>query len=164
MQRLLTKYDTSQADIIRRALQWMAIMETTTEKTPLDNILTYVDRLSNNEHIILDIAHWRLFLNALNGGTKQFLNEVYKTGENHRSEYSEMGLRDVRQVLKFIEKTNWYTLNEESPTSFTLVLTVPESAKFIKSFFEGFFSKYPQRVEITEQDMKLRLKVQGENR
>jgi hypothetical protein len=159
MQKLLSKYDTSQADIIRRALAWMAIMETTTEKTPLDNILTYVDRLSNNEHIILDIAHWRLVLNELNGGSKQFLAEVYKSGEHHRSEYSEMGLRDIRQVLKFIEKTNWYNLNEESPSSFTLVLTVPESTKFIKAFFEGFFSKYPQHVDIVEEDMKLRFKV-----
>jgi hypothetical protein len=159
MQKLLSKYDTSQADIIRRALAWMVIMETTTEKTPLDNILTYVDRLSNSEHIILDIAHWRLFLNSLNGGSKQFLAEVYKTGENHRSEYNEMGLREIRQVLKYIEKTNWYKLNEESPTSFTLVLTVPEAAKFIKAFFEGFFSKYPQHIEIKEEDMKLRVKA-----
>ena len=159
MQKLLTKYDTSQADIIRRALQWMAIMETTTEKTPLDNILTYVDRLASNEHIILDIAHWRMFLNSINGGSKQFLNDVYKTGENHRTEYSEMGLREVRHVLKYIEKMNWYKLNEESPTSFTLVLTVPESAKFIKAFFEGFFNKFNQRVEITEEDMKLRIKT-----
>jgi len=59
--------------------------------------------------------------------------------------------------LEYVEKTNWYKLNIDSKQSFTLVLATLESTKFIKTFFEGFFSKYPQRVEITEEYMKLRI-------
>lgn len=159
IQKYLTKYDTSQADIIRRALNWMNIVEETTEKVSVENILIYVDYLANSEHLILDIAHWKSIFIEIGDGSKKFWDEIYKTGDNHRKEYFDKGIRDIRQILKYIEKTNWYNLKEDSKNSFTLVLATSESSRFIKTFFEGFFSKYPQKVEITEEYMKLRINV-----
>jgi len=159
IQKYLTKYDTSQADIIRRALYWMDIIEETTQKVSVENILTYVDYLSNSEHLILDIAHWRAIFIEIGDGSKKFWDDIYKTGDFHRKEYFDKGIRDIRQILKYVEKTNWYTLKEDSKNSFTLVLAIPESARFIKTFFDGFFSNYPQKVEIAEEYMKLRINV-----
>ncbi len=159
IQKYLVKYDTSQADIIRRALVWMDIMEEATGKTSLENILKYVDYLADNEHLIIDIAHWKAIFIEIGEGSKNFWNEVYKIGDSHRKEYLDRGIRDVKQILKHIEKTNWYRLKEDSKNSFTLVLATLESEKFIKTFFEGFFNKYPQKVEITEEYMKIRINV-----
>jgi hypothetical protein len=159
IQKYLTKYDTSQADIIRRALYWMDIIEETTEKVSVESILTYVDYLANSEHLILDIAHWRAIFIEIGDGSKKFWDNVYKTGDFHRKEYFDKGIRDIRQILKYVEKTNWYTLKEDSKNSFTLVLAIPESSRFIKTFFDGFFSNYPQKVEIAEEYMKLRINV-----
>lgn len=159
IQKYLTKYDTSQADIIRRALYWMDIIEETTEKVSVESILTYVDYLANSEHLILDIAHWRAIFIEIGDGSKKFWDNVYKTGDFHRKEYFDKGIRDIRQILKYVEKTNWYTLKEDSKNSFTLVLAIPESSRFIKTFFDGFFNNYPQKVEIAEEYMKLRINV-----
>jgi len=159
IQKYLQKYDTSQADVIRRALNWMNIIEENTEKVSVENMLTYVDYLANSEHLILVIAHWKSIFIEIGEGTKKFWDEVYKTGDCHRKEYFDKGIRDIRQILQYIEKANWYNLKEDSKNSFTLVLATSESAKFIKTFFEGFFSKYPQKVTLTEEYMKIRINV-----
>lgn len=159
IKKYLTKYNTSQADIIRRALNCLETIEDATEKAPLQDILTYIDYLANKEHLILDIAHWKSIFTEIGEGSKKFWDEVYTIGDAHREEYFDKGIRDVKQVLEYVEKTNWYKLNIGSKQSFTLVLAVLESTKFIKTFFEGFFSNYPQRVEITEEYMKLRINV-----
>ncbi|DAC72194.1 MAG TPA: hypothetical protein DSN98_06420 [Thermoplasmata archaeon] len=157
--KYLAKYDTSQADIIRRALQWMDIMETATDKVVLENILAYVDYLADGEHLILDIAHWKSIFIEIDEASKKFWDAVYKSGDFHRKEYFDKGIKDVSQILKFIEKANWYNLKEDSKNSFTLVLAILESTRFIKTFFEGFFSNYPQKIEITEEYMKIRINI-----
>ncbi|MEA2055412.1 MAG: hypothetical protein U9O49_01105 [Candidatus Thermoplasmatota archaeon] len=159
IKKYLSKYNTSQADIIRRSLSCLDTIEEATEKTQLDSILTYVDYLANKEHLIIDIAHWKSIFIEIGDGSKKFWDEVYKIGDAHRKEYFDKGIREVKQVLEYIEKTNWYKLNAGSKSSFTLVLAAAESAKFIRTFFEGFFSKYPQKVEIKEEYMKIRIVV-----
>jgi len=159
IQKYLAKYNTSQADVIRRALNLMDIIEGVNDRVSLENTLTYVDYLANSEHVILDIAHWKSIFVEIGDGSKKFWDDVYKTGDFHRKEYFDKGLRDVPQILKYIEKTNWYNLKEDSKNSFTLILAISESAQFIKTFFEGFFSNYPQKVEITEEYMKIRINI-----
>jgi hypothetical protein len=159
IQKYLKKYDTSQADIIRRALNYMDIVEEATEKSSVENILTYIDFLADSEHLILDIAHWKSIFIEIGGGSKKFWDDVYKTGENHRKEYFDKGIKEVRQILKYIEKTNWYNLKEDSKNSFTLILATQGSSRFIKTFFEGFFSNFPQKVDISEEYMKIRINV-----
>ena len=159
IKKYVSKYNTSQADIIRRSLSCLETVEETTEKTSLDSVLTYVDYLANKEHLIIDIAHWKSIFIEIGDGSRKFWDEVYKIGDSHRKEYFDKGIREVKQVLEHIEKTNWYKLNIDSKSSFTLVLASLESTKFIKIFFEGFFSKYPQKVEIEEEYMKIRIRV-----
>ena len=159
IQKYLQKYDTSQADIIRRALLWMEVMEQAIERVPIEDILKYVDYLADREHVILDIAHWKAIFTEIGDGSKKFWDAVYRSGDFHRKEYFDKGIKDVKQVLEHVEKTNWYTLKEDSKNSFTLVLAISESSKFIETFFEGFFSNYPQKVDITEEYMKLRINV-----
>jgi hypothetical protein len=159
IQKYQTKYDTTQADIIRKALYWMNIMEGPAEQVSVQNILTYVDYLANNEHLILDIAHWKSIFIEIGEGSKKFWDDVYKTGDFHRKEYFDKGIRDVKSILKYIEKTNWYRLKEDSLHSYTLILATSESVRFIKTFFEGFFSNFSQKVEITEENMKIRINV-----
>lgn len=159
IQKYQTKYDTTQADVIRRALHWMSIIEEPAEKVSVENILTYVDYLGDNEHLILDIAHWKSIFIEIGEGSKKFWDDVRKTGDFHRKEYFDKGIRDVQQILNFIEKTNWYSLKVDSKNSFTLILATSESVRFIKTFFEGFFSNFPQKIEITEENMKIRINV-----
>lgn len=159
IKKYLAKYNTSQADIIRRGLNCLETMEETTEKAPLENILAYVDYLADNEHLIVDIANWKSFFIEIGKGSKNFWDEVYKIGDSHRTEYFDKGIREIKQILEFVEKTNWYHLKVDSKNSFTLILAVAESSKFIKTFFEGFFSKYSQEVKVAEEFMKIRINI-----
>lgn len=149
IEEYLSKYNVSKAGIIRKALQCLKNMEELREKIPLENIMTYIDYLANMEHIIVDVAHWKSIFSEIGKGSEKFWDEVYKIGEAHTKEYYDKGLRDVEQILRYIEKTNWYKL----------ILTVSESSKFIKTFFEGFFSKFPQKIEISEGYKKIRIKL-----
>jgi len=159
IEEYLSKYNVSKAGIIRKALQCLKNMEELREKIPLENIMTYIDYLANMEHIIVDVAHWKSIFSEIGKGSEKFWDEVYKIGEAHTKEYYDKGLRDVEQILRYIEKTNWYKLNIDSENSYTLILTVSESSKFIKTFFEGFFSKFPQKIEISEGYKKIRIKL-----
>lgn len=159
IEEYLSKYNVSKAGIIRKALQCLKNMEELREKIPLENIMTYIDYLANMEHIIVDVAHWKSIFSEIGKGSEKFWDEVYKIGEAHTKEYYDKGLRDVEQILRYIEKTNWYKLNIDSENSYTLILTVSESSKFIKTFFEGFFSKFPRKIEISEGYKKIRIKL-----
>lgn len=159
IEEYLSKYNVSKAGIIRKALQCLKNMEELREKIPLENIMTYIDYLANMEHIIVDVAHWKSIFSEIGKGSEKFWDEVYKIGEAHAKEYYDKGLRDVEQILRYIEKTNWYKLNIDSENSYTLILTVSESSKFIKTFFEGFFSKFPRKIEISEGYKKIRIKL-----
>jgi len=159
IKKFLEKYETSHADVIRRALNCLDSMEGIKEKAPVKDILIYIDFLANKEHLIVDIAHWKLIFTQIGEGTDIFWEEVYDIGDAHRKEYFDKGLREVKQILKYLEKTNWFKLSIDSDKSFTLILAVLESSKFIKTFLEGLFSKHPQKVKISQEYMKIRINI-----
>lgn len=153
------KYHTSKAEVIRRALDSLDNVENVTEKVDFGTIKTYVDFLAKKEHIILDIAHWESIWNKFDAGSNGFWEEMHKIGEAHMEEYSDKGIKEIRTILEYIEKTNWYELNVDSPNSYTLMLRTTQSAMFVKTFFEGFFENYPRRVAIKIEQNKIRIKV-----
>lgn len=159
LKRYLSKYNTSKADILRRALQCLDNVEEATEEVPLENIRVYIDYLAKMEHVIVDIAHWRAIFSEIGEGSEGFWDEVYKIGEEHRKEYHDKGLREVRQILEYVEKTNWYKLSVDSENSYTLILAASEAGRFVKTFFEGFFKDFPKNVEITEEHKKIRINI-----
>lgn len=151
------KYKTSKADVVRKALFHLDAMEEYTKNVSLETIKTYVDHLAKMEHVILDIAHWESIWKEISNGSEEFWNEVYEIGKALRPEYHDRGIREVKDILEYVENTNWYKLNIDSSNSFTLILAVSGSMRFIKTFFEGFFVEYPRKVEITNGHKKLRI-------
>ena len=112
------------------------------------------------EHVIVDIAHWKSIFKEIGSGSTQFWKEVYDIGTEHWKEYYDKGIRNVQDTLRYVEKTNWYKLNEDSENSYTLILTVSGASKFVATFFQGFFSRYPRKVEIREDYKKIRIRVE----
>ena len=79
--------------------------------------------------------------------------------KNIRKIFFDSSKKDIKTILEFIEKTNVFKLNIDSENSFTLILTVSETCKFLKTFFQGFFKNYPRDVEITEEYKKIRIRI-----
>jgi len=159
IEQYLPKYQGSKADIIRRALQCLNDTENVRKKASLENIKAYVEYLANMEHVIVDIALWKAICNEIGRGTEEFWEEVYAIGQEHQKEYFDRGIKNIQNILEFLEKTNAFKLNIDSENSYTLILAVSESSKFIKTFLEGFFNNYPRKVEIAEEYKKIRVRV-----
>jgi hypothetical protein len=153
------KYGTSKADIIRKALKNLKNAEEAKKKAKLQDINIYIDFLANMEHVILDIALWDLIFSQIGDSSEEFWEAVHGIGVDHSTEYHDKGLTKVKQILEYVERTNWYKLSVDSENSFTLILPVSKSRKFIRTFFEGLFSQYPRKVVITEEHKKIRIKV-----
>ena len=158
--KYIEKYKGSKANILRKALQCLKMAEETQEKISFKTIKTYIDFLAKMEHVIVDIAHWKTIFTEIGEGSGTFWDEIRMIGEAHTREYYDKGIRGVQEILEYVEKTNWYVLNIDSEDSYTLVLTVSEAGKFVKTFFEGFFKNYPKKVEIREDYKKIRVLVQ----
>ena len=159
LQKYLTKYKGSTANLLRWALQCLKNYEEAQEKASWENIVAYVDYLAKMEHVIVDIAHWKAIFSEIGDGSEKFWDNVNRIGKEHLSEFHDKGLRDIESMLEYVENKNWYKLSKDSENSFTLILTVSEAANFVKAFFEGLFKHYPKKVEITEEYKKLRIRV-----
>ena len=159
IQRYLPKYQGSKADIIRRALMYLDKCESIQKTVDFETIEAYIDYLGKLEHVIVDVSHWKILFNEIGEGSSKVWEEVYKIGEEHRKEYYDKGIRNIRKVLEHVEKTNWYKLSVDSEDSYTLILTVTEAGKFVYNFFLGFFKNYPRKVEISNEGKKIRIRV-----
>ena len=159
IKEFLPKYKGSKANLIRRALETLKAHEKMQSKVPISTIETYVDYLASMEHIIVDIAHWKSIFSEIDKGSEKFWQEVFDIGAQHWKEYHDKGIKNIQKILEYVEITNWYKLNSDSETSFTLTLTVSEASKFIATFFQGFFSRYPREIEVNQEYKKIRIRA-----
>jgi predicted transcriptional regulator len=154
------KYNLNKTGVIRKALQILDQQEKLKKTSSTDTIQAYCEFLENKDHIILDVDHWDTFFREIDEGSEEFWNEVYEIGVEHQKEYHNKGMRTVRDILSFVEKTNWYILNEDSEKSFTLILNLSNSGKFVEYFFKGFFKNHPQQVKIEKGARKIRVTIE----
>ncbi|MBN2603878.1 MAG: CopG family transcriptional regulator [Candidatus Thermoplasmatota archaeon] len=155
-----SKYNLSKSEIIRRALECLKFEDENVKgRSNLATVSTYIDFLANMEHVVVDIAHWKAIFSEIDEKSERFWNEVEKIGEQHFIKYYDKGMKDIRSILEYVEKTNWYKLSTDSENCYTLILIVSEASKFVKKFFEGFFKNYPRKVEITEDYKKIRIRL-----
>jgi hypothetical protein len=159
IKQYISKYKGSKANLIRKALEHLKYHEEIQKKIPFEDIQIYIDYLAKMEHVIVDIAHWKSIFSEIGEGSENFWDEVYQIGIEHWKEYSDKGMRNIQDILEYVEKTNWYKLNIDSENTFTLILTVSESSRFVTTFFRGFFSRYSREVEIREEYKKIRIRV-----
>ena len=150
------KHKTSKADVVRRAVHFYNEFDRV--GVPLQALRAYMDFLAKGEHTICDVDLWEALFEEIGEGSKKFWDEVYKIGEMHRDEYADKGLKSVREILEYVEKANLYRLSVDSENSFTLILTVPKSRRFVRTFFEGLFRSL-LNVDITDTYGKIRINV-----
>jgi hypothetical protein len=155
------KYGLNKTGVVRKALKLLDQQEKLNKTCSTDTIQAYCEFLENKDHIILDVDHWDAFFNEIDEGSEKFWDAVYEIGVEHQKEYHNKGIRTVREILSFVEKTNWYILNEDSDKSFTLILNLSISGKFVEHFFKGFFLHHPQEVTIKRGARKIRVTIKS---
>lgn len=146
----------SRSEVVRRSLHFYS------ENKHLlgegDRVKFYIEMLSGGEHVILDIDHWQLFLNFVEGSTEknEFWEGHRKVAKSHGEEFRDIPLMDV---LERLEACNFYTLRKVSDEEFVLVMNSELTKKFVKTFLEQVFAVLGYTVEIKDDIAKLRVKV-----
>ncbi|WP_457591242.1 CopG family transcriptional regulator [Geoglobus sp.] len=119
-------------------------------------IRTYVEMLSEGEHVILDIDHWVAFLRFMRSHPEKekFWNVHHSISKSHAEEFYGM---DVELILRRLEACNFFRVNVKSG-EYTLVLSNDDVKEFVKKFLEGVFDGMGIKAEIKEEVAKLRVK------
>jgi hypothetical protein len=154
---LAKKKGISASEIVRRALKVYFELEGMDDATK-ELVKIYTDFLSAGEHCIVDIEHWAAIWEELNDkASEDFWDVIKRSGVEHGIQYADKGLKDVYSILRYMEAGNFFRIKVDGEGKYTLILSCPSEAKFLKVFLEGIFEGQGEEVEIRESYGKLRI-------
>ncbi len=149
----------SQSELLRRALRFYSENKEALDSTKAKKIKTYLDMLSEGEHIILDVDHWLLFLKLLESKeAEKFWDSHRRIAQSHAEQFAGK-IRSVRELLDRLEACNFYKLSKSAEDEYTLVLGSEMNKRFIKGFLEEVCSGLGFKINIKEDLAKLRVKI-----
>lgn len=160
LERLSEEEGLSQSEIMRRALKFLNENRPLTDPVTGRKVRTYMELLLSGEHVILDVDHWVLFLNAIESlpEKEKFWNEHRKVAQSHREQLKSR-VNTVEGLLSRLEDCNFFKVVKNSENEFTLILRSELSKKFVKLFLEEFLSGMDVKFEIRENLAKLSIKL-----
>ena len=150
----------SNSELMRRALKFYSSHKVLLESVDVERVYTYLEMLSDGEHVILDMNHLILFLQFIEShpGKEKFWEMHQKVSQGHAEEFIYKNY-DAKGVLSRLEACNLFKLSMTSETDFTLILGYDVPKKFIEKELEDIFSKMGYRTEIREGLSKISVKI-----
>jgi len=153
----------SQSEIVRNAIQFYHKF-----KKILDNskngvatrFNTYLELLSQGEHIILDVDHYLSFLKFVEESPNQetFWKINKSIGKAHAEEFShDLEISTVHKVVERLEACNFFKIVKDSSNRYTLLLGSDIQKNFIKTFLEEVLNGMGFKVQIKEGFSKLKI-------
>lgn len=152
----------SQSEIMRRALRFFSENKALTDPVVNRKVRSYMELLLNGEHVILDVDHWFLFLNAIESlpEKEKFWEEHKKVAQAHLEQLKRR-ITNVESLLIRLEDCNFFKVTKNSENEFTLVLGSALSKKFVRLFLQEFLSGIGVKFEIKENLSKLNVVVKS---
>lgn len=147
----------SQSELLRRALRFYSENREALDSAKAKKVKTYLDMLSEGEHIILDVDHWLHFM-KLAEGSKEFWEAHRRIAQSHADQFSARKMT-AKELLERLEACNFYKLGRAAENEYTLVLGSAANKRFIKTFLEEVAPKLGVKLEIKEDIAKLRVKI-----
>ncbi len=157
LKELDSEEDISRSELLRRAVKFYhgtrKFREYGTER--LD---TYLDLLSEGEHVVLDIDRWLLFLDMLDSipEKEEFWKKSEKIAESHAEQLSSR-VQTPSDLLERLAACNFFRLSKTSDEEFTLIVNSEKSRRFVKRLLEDFSQSMGFDLEIQEGIGKLRV-------
>lgn len=150
--------DSSRSSIVRKAIRFYHeskdLRDHGTEK-----LETYLELLSEGEHVVLDVDHWLLFLDILESSQKnqKFWEQSKKVADSHADQL-ESTVTSIEDLLERLAACNFYRLNKISDEEFTLLVRSEKARRFVKKLLRDFADSMGFEVDIQEDIGKLRVK------
>jgi len=159
LEKMVKEMNISQSELIRRSIRFYYEYSDLLNKDK-EKIKNQIEMMSSNEHIILDVDHWLLFLKFIEDhpNKEEFWNQHEKIALSHAEQLSDR-IKTAKDLFKRLESCGFFRLIENSNKEFTLVLFSELSKKFIKMFIETFLNYIGLKIEIKEDIGKLRIKI-----
>ncbi len=152
----------SQSEIFRKALKFYHKYKRVINGKPgvSKKVDTYLELLSNGEHIILDIDHYLAFLKFIENSPEKekfYVNNV-KIGKSHAEEFSNrFEVNTIEKVVERLEACNFFKIVKDSSSRYTLLLGSDIQKNFIKMFLEEVLNGMGFSAEIREGFSKLKI-------
>jgi len=150
----------SQSELMREALKFFGKHRMLFELS--DDMMVYActEMLSAGEHVILDIDHWKLFLNFIetHPNNEEFWNLHREVCRAHAEQFKQK-LFNAESILRRLEICNLFFISKIGENVFTLVFSSDSAKKFVRIELEEIFAGMDFTVEIKEDLSKLRVKV-----
>ena len=154
LRNLANKKNKTVSEIIRKAISIYSEIENGNKVLP-EKTVKYAELLSSKEHVIVDIELWIAMLDELaEKASDNFWKLIEEIGFEHGVQYKARGITEVEEVLKLMESSNWFRINE-SGKIYTLILFSRNEQKILKIFLENMFRALDIPVKIIEGFRKL---------
>ncbi len=152
--------DSSRSSIVRKAIRFYHESEEFRDHGT-DKLNTYLDLLSEGEHVVLDVDHWLLFLDILESSSRkgEFWEKSKKVADSHADQLSSK-VKSLEDLLERLSACNFFRLNKVSETEFTLLVSSEKVRKFVRKLLRDFADSMGFNVNIQEDIGKLRIKSQ----
>lgn len=160
LEEMIQDMNISQSELVRRAIRFYHEYNNLLDNKDKEKTKNQIEMMSSNEHVILDVDHWLLFLKFIEDhpNKEDFWNQHKKIALSHAEQLS-YKIKTARDLFKRLESCGFFKLVENSNKEFTLVLFSELSKNFVKVFIETFLAYIGLTVEIKEDIGKLRIKV-----
>ncbi len=163
LKELRSKTTDSQSELIRKAIRFYHKFKKVlngSQDGVATRVNTYLELLSQGEHIILDVDHYLTFLKFIeeSPNKEQFLEINKSIGKAHAEEFSQdLEINTVRKVVERLEACNFFKIVKNSSNRYTLLLGSDIQKNFIKTFLEEVLNGMGFKVEIREGFSKLKI-------
>lgn len=153
----------SQSDLIRKSIKFYHKFKKVFDHKNngvAKRLNTYLELLSNGEHIILDIDHYLSFLSFIENSpdSNKFWEMNKSIGKAHAEEFSQdLDFGTVQKVVERLEACNFFKMVKDSSNRFTLLLGSDIQKKFIKSFLDEVLKGMGFKAQIKEGFSKLKI-------
>lgn len=150
--------DISKSELVRRAIRFYYGSKRL-RKYGTEKLDSYLDLLSEGEHIVLDIDHWLLLLDVLESSSKkeEFWEKSKKVADSHADQLASE-VKTLEDLLERLSTCNFFRLNKASEKEYTLLINSEKSKKFVQRLLKDFCNSMGFEVEIQEDIGKLRVK------
>ncbi|RLI78185.1 hypothetical protein DRP05_08020 [Archaeoglobales archaeon] len=105
---LLSKENTTKSELLRKAIALYYEIFCIDYPVDLEKIKTYAMLLCKGEHLIVDVAHWELFMSLSDHFDNIFWEELHKIGKEHGEQWRNKV--DFFGFLELLEFCNWFSV------------------------------------------------------
>jgi len=155
LQELASEKNTTVSDIVRSAIDTYYEF-TNNSNMDVDKLMKYGELIYGGENVIVDIELWACILDVVNEkSSDKIWGQIKRIGTEYGIQFKNRGLKDVEEILNYLEMVNWFRLKTNGSQNYTLILRTRNVEKILKVFLENMFDAMGIHIDIVEGLRKL---------